>query len=453
MGRLSTQEENVLQHFSHVHPLQLSSLQQQQQEDGNQRFCNGCELLCKGQVYRCLPRNYILHKSCAQIPQSIKLPAHPQHPLKLLATPTYADGSFMCDACGRQGRGFSFHCEACEFDIHPLCASIPRRIQHQAHPHELILVYTSPHTSPYGAVTYTCDICSTNIGSRLWMYRCAYCGFDAHLGCAISQAQPQQPPPPPPQAQPQPIETNPLIQGQPPLDQYTAQLISVIDDGTPGASEIIRGILDIKRREQQQQPPPPLPLSQVTSPLTQHRTNQLLQGQSLLDLHSAQLNSTDPSQIEDSLTRIRLQAERQAMDEITRINEMARVYAEAYQRQLSRSTSYPFQVQPPPVANHIQHPATVFPRPSSTGWADQLANGLNHMSLHQINGGSSVGQQGVGLGAMGEGFGLQGDQQYFGNNLGNQTGFPSLGNLMDPMNGIDWSDLISNGLNLMTGFM
>ncbi|RWR92912.1 putative protein binding protein [Cinnamomum micranthum f. kanehirae] len=224
MGRVREQE-TTLQHFSHTHPLQLWNLQPQDQTQ-----CNGCKSPCTGLAYRCTLCNYYLHKACTQIPNQIHHPSHP-HPLALLPTPTYPTGSFSCDACGRQGTGFSFHCQTCEFDLHAPCASFPRTITHRAHTHPLVLTYTNP----YNGLPYTCDICK-GLGVNQWAYRCAACGFDAHLNCVFSaqsidgsethQSQPQA------RAQgtipgARPTLANPLLQSQPTADDYTAQLLSI----------------------------------------------------------------------------------------------------------------------------------------------------------------------------------------------------------------------------------
>ncbi|XP_077246968.1 uncharacterized protein LOC143886746 [Tasmannia lanceolata] len=259
MGRLSSQE-TTLQHFSHVHPLQLYNMQQQEQAQ-----CDGCQLPCTGLVYRCTSCNYILHKSCTQIPNQIKHPSHPQHSLTLLATPLYFHATFTCDGCGKLGTSFSFHCATCQFDLHVNCASCPRVKQHQAHPHPLNLSYTPP----YGNVLFSCDICR-GIGSLHWVYRCAPCGFDAHLGCVISNTpQPQPQPQFYNQQQPrgqgssmaQPTFPNPLLQGhmaQPmfvnPLQQdhndFMAQIMPIIQGQRQLANQMIQN--EIQRNYSQQ---------------------------------------------------------------------------------------------------------------------------------------------------------------------------------------------------------
>ncbi|KAI6674291.1 hypothetical protein NL676_002197 [Syzygium grande] len=72
---------------------------------------------------------------------SSPIQAHKTHPLKLLATPTYASGRFDCDWCGQRGSGFSYHCAECSYDLHMVCASKPLRIHDQSHCHELHLTF------------------------------------------------------------------------------------------------------------------------------------------------------------------------------------------------------------------------------------------------------------------------------------------------------------------------
>ncbi|XXG71950.1 hypothetical protein AAC387_Pa07g1161 [Persea americana] len=183
MGRLS--HDPVIHHFSHDHPLALSTCQQTHIPSS----CFGCKQSLAGWIYTCRPCSYSLHLSCSQAPQLINHPAHPNHSLPLLPRPAYPQGDFDCDACGRRGTGFSYHCGACDIDFHILCASMPLSLYHQAHQHPLHLAFFPPYQNK----GFSCDICHT-IGSNHWLYRCAMCEFDAHLGCAggASQAPPVQ---------------------------------------------------------------------------------------------------------------------------------------------------------------------------------------------------------------------------------------------------------------------
>jgi hypothetical protein len=64
-------------------------------------------------------------------PQRINDSRHP-HPLELLngqqlssiKPPDYANGEYLCDACGQNGNGNVYHCSQCDYDLHPVCYSL-----------------------------------------------------------------------------------------------------------------------------------------------------------------------------------------------------------------------------------------------------------------------------------------------------------------------------------------
>ena len=179
MGRMNQQPETVIHHFSHSHPLQLSNHHPQQTL--TLASCSGCKLKASGLIYDCKRCNYFLHISCSQMPQQITHSFHKAHALSLLPNPAYPEGLFNCDACGKQGNGFSYHCGVCNIDLHILCASKPLFLNHQSHHHRLALSFSPP----YHNKSFSCDICR-QIGTSHWLYRCDECEFDAHLSCATA---------------------------------------------------------------------------------------------------------------------------------------------------------------------------------------------------------------------------------------------------------------------------
>jgi len=52
-------------------------------------------------------------------PKTVKDARH-EHPVELVAS-VYR-GSYGCDGCGTSGSGWVYHCEACQYDLHPKCA-------------------------------------------------------------------------------------------------------------------------------------------------------------------------------------------------------------------------------------------------------------------------------------------------------------------------------------------
>lgn len=45
-----------------------------------------------------------------------------KHAHVLLQTPSVYQGVYHCDHCQKEGRGITYHCAACQFDLHPACA-------------------------------------------------------------------------------------------------------------------------------------------------------------------------------------------------------------------------------------------------------------------------------------------------------------------------------------------
>ncbi|XP_038723612.1 uncharacterized protein LOC120015312 [Tripterygium wilfordii] len=181
MGMLPGQPEPCIQHFSHPHHLQLSNYDQTFLAQ-TLSFCSCCKLKVSGWIYTCIPCNFFLDISCSKMPQQITHPFDQNHVLYLLSSPAYPQGFFCCDACGKQGNGFSYHCGVCNIDLHTQCASMPLLVTHQAHQHQLQLTFSPP----YYHRNFSCDLCK-NLGSNQWVYRCNSCDFDAHLSCATAK--------------------------------------------------------------------------------------------------------------------------------------------------------------------------------------------------------------------------------------------------------------------------
>lgn len=175
----------VIQHFSHHHPLKLQNFRP---ETTNAFICAACKLEPSGAFYFCSICNYCLHKTCSYMPRSKVHRVDSKHTLVLLSSPAYATGSFKCNACGKLGAGFCYHCKHCRLDIHTLCIDNPSSVNVSTHLHTLELCFTPP----YSRKKFKCDICKKS-GSNHWLYRCGACNYDVHMNCALSnQLQPAQ---------------------------------------------------------------------------------------------------------------------------------------------------------------------------------------------------------------------------------------------------------------------
>ncbi|KAK1274477.1 hypothetical protein QJS04_geneDACA009827 [Acorus gramineus] len=153
--------------------------------------CSGCESPVSGFAFRCARCDceFVLHWECVLFPREVRHSAHSEHSLTLAYKPPYASGSFACDACGGTSSAFSLHCSRCDFDVHIRCAYLAPAVVHQSHPHELVLTY-SPPLYDDKELRYACDLCGMDIDQKYWVYRCASCGFDAHMGCITEKGPP-----------------------------------------------------------------------------------------------------------------------------------------------------------------------------------------------------------------------------------------------------------------------
>ncbi|MED6130432.1 hypothetical protein PIB30_000934 [Stylosanthes scabra] len=228
--------DQKIEHFSHVHPLLLKEDHKNNEDDGVVKpvSCSACEeQISSGPYYSCKECNYILHKSCIQLPIKLKHPLHPQHPLTLLSTPPY-DAGYFCDAChGTFDKGFVYHCSLCTYDldiscastwhpddghvhtfislnslqpfvcyacgdkagegsacfctacqiwVHCSCAELPHTIIKHFHHHPLHLTYSLHHV--YGfRDDITCGVCNGTMTSGFAGYYCSDCRFPMHLKC------------------------------------------------------------------------------------------------------------------------------------------------------------------------------------------------------------------------------------------------------------------------------
>ncbi|XP_057512050.1 uncharacterized protein LOC130794214 [Actinidia eriantha] len=153
-------DTNGVKHFSHRHPLHHSQLLAVDNIN-----CSGCEKKISGSAYRCVEPGckFTLHMACFGLPKELKHDSHPAHPLSLLLSPAYKEhGTFTCDACLSIGTAFSYHCSACQFDLHTNCAFLPETVRRVDHSHPLTLIYSLPFLKEDQLpkdTDATCDVC------------------------------------------------------------------------------------------------------------------------------------------------------------------------------------------------------------------------------------------------------------------------------------------------------
>lgn len=115
---MSSSKAEVVQHFTHIHPLT--------KVDGVGTFvCDCCKTYGLGRTYRCASCDYNLHEFCALGPRTLVSILHPQHELRLV----HQDRRW-CDICNQTVKGLFYQCKPCGFDVHPLCTQQLQRVSH-----------------------------------------------------------------------------------------------------------------------------------------------------------------------------------------------------------------------------------------------------------------------------------------------------------------------------------
>ncbi|XP_057476697.1 uncharacterized protein LOC130764454 [Actinidia eriantha] len=234
--KAQSNQRSELKHFSHQHPLTLSN------DCKNPTI--SCEACCEkisspSLAYSCDQCNYFLHRWCGELPQNITHRLHPAHTLTLLTR--WRPRVFMCKACDGLCDDFTFAytCEPCEFNLHPMCASMPSTLHNEIHQHPLIFSRKKPHsvkckacceycstgtvfeceecslvldfkcaTLPYkirhkchvdplffafvpvkddDSDEFYCDACEQLRDPKHWVYYCADCEYSAHMNCVVSE--------------------------------------------------------------------------------------------------------------------------------------------------------------------------------------------------------------------------------------------------------------------------
>ncbi|MBA0646544.1 hypothetical protein Goklo_014500, partial [Gossypium klotzschianum] len=135
-------EEELIQHFTHWHPLKLVPFNNHLEVG-----CAICNKLCfinasDSSFYGCQDCNFFVHHSCMiDIPRQINHFFHRSCPLVLLTKIPY-----QYEGCDEASSGLAFHCGKCKFQLDVKCALLSTveskdtdKIQHPAHDHPLAL--------------------------------------------------------------------------------------------------------------------------------------------------------------------------------------------------------------------------------------------------------------------------------------------------------------------------
>ncbi|PWA44881.1 zinc finger, PHD-type, C1-like protein [Artemisia annua] len=170
-----------IKHFSHPHGLVLVNIK----PGKKMKTCSGCQDTIVGKGYACVEENcgFQLDESCFNLEKEIRHKSHPAHPLALLSSSPYknANDMFTCNACFKDGSGFTYHCSICGYDLDVKCANLRETVKRDDHQHFLKLYYKSP--SKGGDYAFYCDVCNRVVLQDHWTYYCKECDYGTHLDC------------------------------------------------------------------------------------------------------------------------------------------------------------------------------------------------------------------------------------------------------------------------------
>lgn len=163
-----------ISHFSHFkHPLHIETL-----ASNKTHTCDVCGDPAFPTVYHCDECDFDMHPHCARAPRLIQHSCH-KHILQLISKVDAYSGSCWCDGCGKEATNHVYHCSTCDFDLHISCAMLPCNPFHTKHPDHRLKLFYRADTRLRKA---SCAECGKDASK--WAYGCEACGFYLHVGCA-----------------------------------------------------------------------------------------------------------------------------------------------------------------------------------------------------------------------------------------------------------------------------
>ncbi|KAH6763586.1 hypothetical protein C2S52_021019 [Perilla frutescens var. hirtella] len=191
-------EKKVINHLFHEHPLILRNVSEMKIVESVDCYACGkginieecaemvyvCSMQLEGDDDDCSINNLILHRKCGELPNEIRHPIHPQHPIQLVDFRSLRE--HWCSVCRRViGMVLGYRCGSCDFDLDITCEKLgidtlleerKHELQHPSHPDHPLTLMRKP------AIPFYCDGCGEQDVDMA--YICSTCEFWVHKRCA-----------------------------------------------------------------------------------------------------------------------------------------------------------------------------------------------------------------------------------------------------------------------------
>ncbi|KAM0020444.1 putative chromatin regulator PHD family [Helianthus debilis subsp. tardiflorus] len=183
----------TLEHASHpTHTISLF----RNESPHNCHVCK-CNILKKQLCYNCSPCMLSICLNCGKNEAHHNTIYHPSHRHPLV--PTNREILAMCDACGNEHKGVYYHCIICFLPfIHRDCVFSSKRLLIQDrtcdkffHTHPLVLTFGFSKIDQQAKFYPRCRVCNKSFSDKenLWVYKCEKCRYYAHFGCAYLRSE------------------------------------------------------------------------------------------------------------------------------------------------------------------------------------------------------------------------------------------------------------------------
>lgn len=169
--------DGLIDHFSHGHHLKLEKYDSVRDA---RKQCEACVLpIHSHDFYNCMQCDFFLHLVCASLPRKVEHALH-NHSIILEPSPTSKVGELQCSVCTRTSTGFRYRCSEKDcnmpwFKMDIPCFLVPECSTDKSHEHPLFI---APYN--YDHEPFYCKAC----GSNKNLLQCTLCEFRICFDCA-----------------------------------------------------------------------------------------------------------------------------------------------------------------------------------------------------------------------------------------------------------------------------